>query len=97
MADDAEGKEPPGLTVFKAINKTRKEILVGTTIFGMHQLIEQHRVARPPAISHWKQSDKVDYRSIKVNLPVEDAVELVETCAQNLTRTSGWKVLRQRA
>ncbi len=98
----SESKTPrmsdhPNMTAFKASNQTKKEFFLGTTILGMHEVIEQHRGSPPPTISHWRQSDKVDYRTIKANLPVKDAVEFIETYAMNLTRTSAWKVLRQRA
>ena len=88
-------KETSGLTVFEVINQTRKEFFVGTTILGMHEVIEQHRDAPPSAIAHWQQGDKINYRSIKFDLPVKDAAQFIETHAKRLARTSNWKVIRQ--
>ena len=90
-------EEKSGLTVFKVINQTRKEYFLGTTILSMHEVIEQNRDTPPPGIAHWQQTDKIDYCTIKFNLPVKDASQFIETHAQILIHASDWKVIRQRA
>lgn len=85
------------VTVFEAINRTRKEFFVGTTARKMHEIIAQFSDSLPPEIAHWKTNDKIDYQSIEFNLPAKDAKQFGAACARSLARSSDWKVIRQRS
>ena len=80
------------VTVFEAINRSRREIFIGATAQPMHVMISAFRAAPPAGTESWLP-DEVEYRSLAFDVELEQAEGIVRRYA---AAQEGWKVRTSR-
>lgn len=83
-------------TIYEATNETTREIFVGSTTDGIHEVIAQNKIMPPRPIAHWSKADITHYRSVEFNLSASQTKTFVDSRAQAVSK-SGWKVIKQPA
>lgn len=61
------------VTIFEAINLSRKELFIAATALPMHALIASISASAPPEVGGWRTDDAVEYRSLAFNMKPADA------------------------
>jgi hypothetical protein len=82
------------VTVFEAINHTRKEIFVGVTTQRVPESIHARTKDASGQIAHWKGAETVECRSIADNVRVQDACRFAAHYAAAIAGT-GWRIILQ--
>ena len=87
--DDDKPREM--VCVFEAVNETLREFYLGTTTLTAVQFVDWFTRHTPPAISHWKQGEKISSRIVESGMGPEEARKFLEHYAMAASRI-GWKV-----
>ena len=82
--------ESPNVTVFEAMNLSRKELLIGATTLPMSELIAGFRGAPPSETRGWRFDEGVAYRSLEFGLNAEDAAAFIRRYAAT---QRGWRII----
>lgn len=78
------------VTVYEAVNESRREIFVGLSTFFMAEI--ESRLRHRPELAHWQETDRTRVDAIEYGIPLSvarDFVKRFETAKAN----QGWKVL----
>lgn len=82
---------PKGLTVFEAVNVSRREIFVGCTDLPMHALTAGFGRPFPPELGGWRPHDTVSYRSLEFGLSAGEAAAFI---LAHSPRREGWRTIK---
>lgn len=78
------------VTVYEAINETRREIFIGLSSYFMNEI--EARVRKRPELAHWQATDRTRVDAIEYGIPLSvarDFLKRFETAKAN----EGWKIL----
>jgi hypothetical protein len=81
------------VTVFEAINLSRREIFVGATKLAMSELMANFGAVAPPEVSHWLPGEPVDYRSLEFDMDPAAADAFIRNYAAT---QADWRVITAR-
>ncbi|HXT01951.1 MAG TPA: hypothetical protein VN915_14850 [Elusimicrobiota bacterium] len=77
------------VTVFEAVNRTRRQVFIGATTQPMHALIAGFRASPPAGTADWRP-DEVEFRSMAFDVDAREAADSIRRYAQ---AHEGWMVL----
>lgn len=84
------------VTIYEAVNHTRKETHIGSTDMLINELIETHRRQSPETMRHWKEDDRVDYICLAYSISLAEAPAFIQK-AEKEKAAKGWKVLSNKS
>lgn len=82
------------VSVFEALNHTRKEILVGLTSSAIPESSDRRTFDLPGEVAHWDPAESLSVRRLADNIPLADAWQFVELYAFYIDK-GDWKIIRQ--
>lgn len=85
---DPELPESSLVTVYEAVNETRKELYVGLSTFFVPEI--ERRLRSKLALSHWSPQDRIVIRAIEYGIPLSMAREFTRAYEQSRV-DAGWK------
>lgn len=81
------------ISVFEAVNMTRKERFVGTTTRAFNDVDRELRLAPPAGVRHWDfRGDKIVFNDLMQTYSGDDAEFFIKDY-KRLTPLPGWKLL----
>jgi hypothetical protein len=80
----------PVVTVFEAVNLSRREIFIAATTLPIHEVVARHAAALPEEIHHWRPDEFVDHRSLEFGMEAPVAADFIEKYAAT---QPGWRVI----
>lgn len=83
------------LSVYEALNHSRKEIFIGVTARPLIELIAVPRSWFPDEIVHWGATEHLAVRRVAEDLPPKDAWQFSSIYMGYIER-EGWTVIRQK-
>ena len=82
------------MTVFEAMNRARKEILVGATPLPFAEFIAAKETHLAAEVPRWRATEEVFIRCLSENMPVEDARQFVSVYVFCVGQ-GDWRIIRQ--
>lgn len=81
------------VTVFEAVNETRKEIFVGVSDLLIDQLERAFQSSPPKSVQHWTSDDRILFRSIEYSVAAKETDDFIDAYLRN-DALKGWKTFR---
>lgn len=81
------------VTVYEAINDTRRELFIGLSTLFMSDI--ESRLRARQELAHWKDADRTRVQAIEYGMPYNSAREFLARYEQ-AKANAGWKILSTR-
>lgn len=90
MAQDQPGAADL-VSIYEVLNETRGELFIGTT-WRLKDLLGFQQMTPPAVVRHWKEGDRLRFRTVEYGIPNADARAFIDTYAGS-DLVKSWKVL----